>query len=361
MSAILALPPATRAAEQQVGVIAMLLGIATVTRGALPAPAPLKFKDDVLLRDRITTGEKSAVRVLLGGKATVTARERSILTITEVPATSTVSFTTGRAAVAVIKARMKPGETVEIKTPNAIVAIRGTLVIVEVSLGRSAITILRGLVEVTKLDPATGRTVGPAVKVGARERVIVIDAGPVPAPQTITPEAANSLAADFAFLPKDAPSASVAALNQEAKKASISGVTQTLGGVSTPVTSTLTGGGSATAPPILPGGSIPSTFSPTITPDGMVPLPFVPPVLPGPSPTPFVPPGTLGPSAPPPLVLPPVPPPSVAPPLALPPVPPPSVTPPLALPPVSPPSVAPPLALLPVPPPSVPTSLKPTP
>src|SRR5438477_6650239 len=279
MSAILALRPATRASEQQVGVIAMLLGIATVTRGALPAPAPLKFKDDVLLRDRITTGERSAWRVRLGGKATVTARERSILTITEVPGTSTVSFTAGRAAVAVIKARMKPGETVEIKTPNAVVAVRGTLVIVEVSRGRSTITILSGLVdEVTKLDPATGRTVGPAVKVGARQRVIVVDAGPVPAPQTITPEAAKSLAADFAFLPKDAPSASVAALNQEAKKASISGVTQTLGGVSTPVVSTLTGGGSATTPPILPGGSIPSTFSPTITPDGMVPIPFVPPV-----------------------------------------------------------------------------------
>ena len=353
MSAILALPPATRASEQQVGVIAMLLGIATVTRGALPAPAPLKFKDDVLLRDRITTGERSAVRVLLGGKATVTARERSILTITEVPGTSTVSFTAGRAAVAVIKARMKPGETVEIKTPNAIVAVRGTLVIVEVSRGRSTITILRGLVEVTKLDPATGRTVGPAVKVGARERVIVIDAGPVPAPQTITPEAAKSLAADFAFLPKDAPSASVAALNQEAKKASISGVTQTLGGVSTPVISTLTGGGSATTPPILPGGSIPSTFSPTITPDGMVPIPFVPPV-PAPSVVPpLALPPVLAPSVVPPLALPPVPPPSVAPPLALPPVPPPTVAPPLALPPVPPPTVVPPLALPPVSPPSV--------
>src|SRR5947208_16945772 len=93
MSAILALPPATRAAEQQVGVIAMLLGIATVTRGALPAPAPLKFKDDVLLRDRITTAEKSAARVLLGGKTTLTARERSLPPITETPASPTLSFT----------------------------------------------------------------------------------------------------------------------------------------------------------------------------------------------------------------------------------------------------------------------------
>src|SRR5437870_11442394 len=87
MSAILALPPATRASEQQVGVIAMLLGIATVTRGAVPAPAPLKFKADVLLRDPITTGARPAAQLPPGGTATVPACDRPILTITELPAT----------------------------------------------------------------------------------------------------------------------------------------------------------------------------------------------------------------------------------------------------------------------------------
>src|SRR6267142_6030553 len=217
-SAALALPPTAWSAEPQVGMVAMLLGTATVTRAAVPAPVPLSFKDDFFLRVRITTAEKSAVRVLLGGKATVTARELSVLTITEVPGTSTVSLGAGRTAVAVSKARMKPGETVEIKTPNVIVAVRGTFVIAEVSPGRSTITILRGLVEVTKLDPATGRPVRPAVKVGALERVIVTGTGPVPAPQAITPEAAKSLASDFTFLPKDSPAASVAALNEAVKK-----------------------------------------------------------------------------------------------------------------------------------------------
>jgi len=60
--------------------------------------------------------------------------------------------------VAVSKGLMKPGETVEIKTPNAVTAIRGTVVVAEVSPVpdgyQSTITILRGLVEVTKLDPA---------------------------------------------------------------------------------------------------------------------------------------------------------------------------------------------------------------
>ena len=287
-AAALALPPTARSAEPQVGLVAMLLGTATVTRAALPAPVPLSFKDDVFLRDRITTAEKSAVRVLLDGKATVTAREMSVLTITDVPGTSTVSLTAGRTAVAVSKARMKPGESLEIRTPNVVVAVRGTFVIAEVSPGRSTITILRGLVEVTKLDPTTGRPVGPAVKVGAFERVIVTDAGPVPAPQTITPEAAKSLASDFTFLPKDTPAASVAALNEEVKRASMSAATSTVNSLSPPAIGTLSGGatgtgglsaltqgiGTATGPTTPTDENIP--ISPTVTPSGSVPSPLIP-------------------------------------------------------------------------------------
>jgi len=292
MSATLALPATARSAEPQVGVVAMLLGTAMVTRAALPGPAPLRFKDDVLLRDRITTAEKSAVRVLLGGKATVTVREMSALTITEVPGTSTVSLTAGRTAVAVSKARMRPGEVLEIRTPNVVTAVRGTFVIVEVTPGRSTITILRGLVEVTKLDPTTAGPVGPAVKVGALERVIVTDAGPVPAPQAITPEAARSLASDFTFLPKDTPAASVAALNEEVKKASMSDVTRTVNSISTPAIGPLRGGATGTgglsaltqgistpAGPTAPTDeSIP--ISPTVTPGVSVPSPVIPTVTP---------------------------------------------------------------------------------
>jgi len=262
MSATLALPATARSTEPQVGVVAMLLGIAMVTRAALPGPAPLRFKDDVLLRDRITTAEKSAVRVLLGGKATVTAREMSVLTITEAPGTSTISLTAGRTAVAVSKARMKPGETLEIKTPNAVVAVRGTFVIAEVSPGRSTITIVRGLVEVTKLDP---------------------DAGPLPAPQAVAPEAAKSLASDFAFLPKDTPAASVAAVNQEAKQTSMSDAAHTVNSISPPAIGTLSGRvsktattsvGAAAGPTTPTDGSIPT--SPTVASGGSVLSPLIP-------------------------------------------------------------------------------------
>ena len=211
-------------ALERVGVVTNVEGVATVARVALPEPRPLQFKDDLFLRDRITTGERSLVRVLLGGKATVTARERSVLTITEVPGVATINLGDGRAAVAVAKGLMKPGEVIEIRTPNAVTAIRGTVVVAEVqpvSGGhQSTITILRGLVDVTRLSSA-GVPSGPAVKVGALERVTVIGAQPVGAPQKITRDAAASLAADFSLVPKTAPAASTEALSAEVKQISL--------------------------------------------------------------------------------------------------------------------------------------------
>ena len=237
-------------AQERVGVVTSIEGFATVARVALPEPKPLHFKDDLFLRDRITTGERSIVRVLLGGKATVTARERSVLTITEVPGVATINLGAGRIAVAVAKGLMKPGEVIQIKTPNAVTAIRGTVVIAEVEPVpqgyQSTITILRGLVDVTRLDPA-GALTGPAVKVGALERVTVVNAQPVPAPQKITRDAASRLAADFSFVPKNVPAASAEALGAEVKDITMRDAMQIIGAVSpAPPTGTSGQGGPGT-------------------------------------------------------------------------------------------------------------------
>ncbi|PYN14201.1 MAG: hypothetical protein DME05_16235, partial [Candidatus Rokuibacteriota bacterium] len=179
-------------------------------------------------------GESSAVRVLLGGKATITARERSVLTITEIPGTATVRLASGRAAIAVVKDKMKPGEIVEIRTPNAVVAVRGTVVIAEVEpvVGgyRSTITILKGHVDVTKLDGA-GRLTGAAVDVRMLERVIVTNAKPLAAAEKITRRDAESLAAQFSFVPQTGPTASTEALTAQVKAAAINDAIQAVGGV----------------------------------------------------------------------------------------------------------------------------------
>src|SRR5215475_9772255 len=257
-AAALLLASSTLALEP-VGVVTNVEGVATVARVALPEPRPLQFKDDLFLRDRITTGERSLVRVLLGGKATVTARERSVLTITEVPGVATINLGDGRVAVAVAKGLMKPGEVIEIKTPNAVTAIRGTVVIAEVqpvSGGhQSTITILRGLVDVTKVG-STGALSGSAVKVGALERVTVVDAQPVPAPQKITREAAAGLAAEFSVVPKSAPAASTEALNTEVKQISLREAMQLVGAPVPNLTPSNSGqGGSAAGSDVTSGVS----------------------------------------------------------------------------------------------------------
>src|ERR1043166_9524629 len=138
--------------EMRAGVVTGLQGTAKVTRASLTEPHDLAFKDDVYLRDEISTGDASMARILLGGKALLTVRERSIVKITETPTVSTVSVTAGRAPGHAMKDRMRPGDSVEIVTPNATVAIRGTIVVGEVEGDdagtRSTITVLRGLIDV---------------------------------------------------------------------------------------------------------------------------------------------------------------------------------------------------------------------
>jgi hypothetical protein len=132
LATLAALWPAETLAQIKAGVVTNLEGSATAARSLAPQPVSLKFKDDVLQNDRIVTGDRSIVRMLLGGKAVVTVRERSSLTITEVPGKSTIDLDNGKIAVAVAKEQMRPGESFEVRTPNAVAAVRGTAFIIEV-------------------------------------------------------------------------------------------------------------------------------------------------------------------------------------------------------------------------------------
>src|SRR5206468_3277634 len=95
-----------------------LEGHVTAARTATPQPVALKFKDDVFVNDRVVTGDRSLARLLLGGRAVVTVRERSALTITELPGRSTIDLDSGKIAVAVAKDKMRPGDQIEVRTPN---------------------------------------------------------------------------------------------------------------------------------------------------------------------------------------------------------------------------------------------------
>src|SRR5438105_223005 len=212
-SAIATLATASFAtAQERAGVVTTLEGKVTVVRASSPELTPLKFRDAVFVRDRIATGKESFARVLLGGRAVVTIREFSAVTITEVPGVATVDVGSGRVAVAVARERMRPGDLVEVRTPNAVAGIRGTVIVAEVFDSRhSVITVLKGVIDVTRLD--AGRFVGPSTVLNALQQVTI--GGAVSSPQPISSDTARSMRDEFrAVPPRSAPAATTAAVGQ---------------------------------------------------------------------------------------------------------------------------------------------------
>jgi hypothetical protein len=212
---VLGVPTIALAQATRAGVVTTLQGTATVARSTAPQPMPLKFRDDVFVQDSIVTGESTIVRILLGGKAVVTVRERSALTIHETPTTSTIEISSGKIALAVAKDRMKPGESVQIKTPNAMAGVRGTVVIADVAepvqVGGSVttqFTLLTGIVDVTRLDASSGQSTGQPVMLHPLQTIVVTGHMPPAAARAISRAEAQKIASDYKVsLPTPPPAA----------------------------------------------------------------------------------------------------------------------------------------------------------
>jgi len=170
--AIYLLPAPALAQSTRAGVVTTLEGNVTAVRAVTPQPVVLKFRDDVFLQDRVVTGEQSFARLLLGGKAVISIRERSAVTITEVPGRSTVEIESGKIALSVARERMLPGEVINIKTPNAIAGVRGTVVVAQVTyrLGHpfTNLWVLRGIIDAIHTS-VTGAPLSQPVPVGEKE------------------------------------------------------------------------------------------------------------------------------------------------------------------------------------------------
>jgi translation initiation factor IF-1 len=113
-------------------VVTTLVGEATVARAASAQPQDLRMRDNVFALDRIITKERSMVHVLMGGKALLTVRELSVVTVTEEGGRATVELQSGKVGLAVVRERMKPGDVIEVQTPHAVAAVRGTVLVVEI-------------------------------------------------------------------------------------------------------------------------------------------------------------------------------------------------------------------------------------
>ena len=187
--AALLCPSIAFAQASKAGVVTVLEGNVTARRVGLPALVPLDFKHDVFVQDTVTTGDKALARMLLGGKAVVTVRERSVLTITEVPGRSTLELASGKFSLAVAREKMTPGEEIQIRTPNAVAGVRGTVVVTEVERQSAQTTffVIRGGIVVQQLD-ATGQPTGTPLPVNTLQSYALAGTSGAPRLLTFSPE-----------------------------------------------------------------------------------------------------------------------------------------------------------------------------
>lgn len=234
--------PAQRSPE---GVVTAVHGTATVARASVAEPAPLKFKDPVFVHDRIATGDRSLARLLLHGKAVVTARERSVLTITAGPGRATIEAASGKLALSVAKSLNAAGETIEIKARNALATVRGTVVVAEVRPGLvpdgsqdvTVFTVLRGVVDVAQLDPQTGRPTGRPLRLTALQAVHVIGTA-TPRTTTIAPQEGKRITDEFVVPLTHVPATNAAVSSQQVAPASIASILGRLTTSTFPATTT---------------------------------------------------------------------------------------------------------------------------
>ena len=203
----------TPAREESAGVVTTVNGDATLIRAVAAArPVSLQMRDEIFVRDSIHTQPRSLVRVLLGGKALITVRELSILTVTEDGGRVTVDLQSGKIGVAVVKGRMRPGEVIEIRSPNATAAVRGTVFVVEVDPIKAGeatpatttrIHLFQGALDVSAhLDPSK-----PTVRLAELQSVVVAG-NALGSMRPLTRDAVATLTADLKpqqMQTKDAP------------------------------------------------------------------------------------------------------------------------------------------------------------
>jgi hypothetical protein len=153
-----------------VGAVAAVAGKGTITHAAKTESAAVKVEDSVFVRDKLATAESSIIRVLMGGRITITIRERSVVTITDDPARTRVDLESGLLALKVHDGALRPGEIVELRTPNAITGIRGSLVVANVSGSDSHVTVVEARHQVT-IAPRQAPAQTTPVPVGHTVRV----------------------------------------------------------------------------------------------------------------------------------------------------------------------------------------------
>jgi hypothetical protein len=130
-------PGATDAYQSSgIGVVTAVSGPVSMIRAAAQ-PQPLKFRDQLQWRDVVETKKDGSARILLLGTTSVTVRELSRLELREEALAAgkkyTVSVVSGKVRATVERTLLGKGEEVEVHSPNAVAAVRGTDLVVEIA------------------------------------------------------------------------------------------------------------------------------------------------------------------------------------------------------------------------------------
>jgi hypothetical protein len=170
------LPSAAAQAQQakSIGQVTALEGNVTVLHQGQFAPEPLTLRKPVFQEDIIETDRVSKVRITLTDATVISLGEQSRLELKQFSYDPQQQTRAGRFAITlgIFRAILKeiiPQSTIEVITPTAVAAIRGTDLMGEVTPNSTAIVVLEGTVLVTNvrprfrglttLTPGTGTTV----------------------------------------------------------------------------------------------------------------------------------------------------------------------------------------------------------
>jgi hypothetical protein len=175
------------------GVVTMIDGSVMVDRPQQSQLIILRTGDAVFLNDRITTGDGARIEMVLGSKVAIAMMERSRITIIEAPGRSTLDLQAGQLAFNLPGDRLRPGEAIDVRTPNAVASVSGGVrmsveTVPAARAGEAIIThvdVLDGRVSV-----ATGAgTPRPMIHLGANDGLTITGeaAGPVRALRAVRP------------------------------------------------------------------------------------------------------------------------------------------------------------------------------
>jgi hypothetical protein len=144
--------------QESMGRVTAVEGRATVLRQGRFAPEPLTLQKAMFQEDIIETDVASKVRIMLTDATVISLGERSRLELKQFlydprQQTRTARLTIPSGIFRAIIEKLIPQSTMEIITPTAVAAIRGTDLMGEVSAESTSIVVLEGTVMISNIRP----------------------------------------------------------------------------------------------------------------------------------------------------------------------------------------------------------------